>query len=107
MGKLGNELTEARSTAIALNIEDKIENLLFDAQINKKINNINDMKTSKKVKTLTFKQNEEVKSFNVTSPPSFYVSGKHKIENKNIPYKNIEDYVSNYANLISNLLINN
>lgn len=122
MGKLGNELTEAWSIAMALDVEDKMEPLLFDAQMNKKINNSDDMKVifksigissdvydemkgSEKVKYLTFKQNEAVKSFNVTSTPSFYVSGKYKIENKNIPHTNIEDYASNYAALIKELLM--
>ncbi|MCW2257576.1 thiol:disulfide interchange protein DsbA [Providencia alcalifaciens] len=122
MGKLGNELTEAWSIAMVLDVEDKMEPLLFDAQMNKKINNSDDikvifksigissdvydeMKGSKKVKDLTFKQNEAVKSFNVTSTPSFYVSGKYKIENQNVPHTNIEDYTSNYADLINKLLM--
>lgn len=123
MGKLGNELTEAWSIATVLDVEDKMEPLLFDAQMNKRLHNIDDikavfksigisssvydkMKESEEVKDLTFKQNKAVNSFNVTSTPSFYVSGKYKIKNKNVIYKSIEDYASNYADLINELLMN-
>lgn len=122
MGKLGNELTEAWSVAMALGIEDKIEGPLFDALQKKRvINSIEDIQRvfaaagvdgaayesarhSMLVKGLTAKQNVAVKALDVRATPSFYVSGKYKIDNAGMASKSVGGYATEYAAVVRYLL---
>jgi len=122
MGKLGNELTEAWSVAMALGIEDKIEGPLFDAlQKKRAINSVEDIQRvfaaagvdaatyesarhSLLVKGLTAKQNEAVKAFDVRGTPSFYVAGKYKIDNAGMASTSVEGYAKEYAAVVRYLL---
>lgn len=122
MGKLGNELTEAWSVAMALGIEDKIEGPLFDALQKKRvINSVEDIQRvfaaagvdgttyenarhSLLVKGLTAKQNEALKALDVRATPSFYVSGKYKIDNAGMASKSVAGYATEYAAVVRYLL---
>ncbi|MEE4408201.1 MULTISPECIES: DsbA family protein [unclassified Serratia (in: enterobacteria)] len=122
MGKLGNELTEAWSVAMALGIEDKIEGPLFDElQKKRAINSVEDIQRvfsaagvdaaayenarhSLLVKGLIAKQNEAVKALDVRATPSFYVSGKYKIDNAGMASTSIDGYAQEYAAVVRYLL---
>lgn len=122
MGKLGNELTEAWSVAMVLGIEDKIEGPLFDElQKKRAINSVEDIQRvfsaagvdaaayenarhSLLVKGLIAKQNEAVKALDVRATPSFYVSGKYKIDNAGMASTRIDGYAQEYAAVVRYLL---
>ncbi|MDT3251885.1 DsbA family protein [Serratia sp. root2] len=122
MGKLGNELTEAWSVAMVLGIEDKIEGPLFDElQKKRAINSVEDIQRvfsaagvdaaayenarhSLLVKGLIAKQNEAVKALDVRATPSFYVSGKYKIDNAGMASTSVDGYAQEYAAVVRYLL---
>lgn len=122
MGKLGNELTEAWSVATVLGIEDKIEGPLFDElQKKRAINSVEDIQRvfsaagveaaayenarhSLLVKGLIAKQNEAVKALDVRATPSFYVSGKYKIDNAGMASTSVDGYAQEYAAVVRYLL---
>jgi len=122
MGKLGNELTEAWSVAMVLGIEDKIEGPLFDElQKKRAINSVEDIQRvfsaagvdaaayenarhSLLVKGLIAKQNEAVKALDVRATPSFYVSGKYKIDNAGMASTNVDGYAQEFAAVVRYLL---
>lgn len=122
MGKLGNELTEAWSVAMVLGIEDKIEGPLFDElQKKRAINSVEDIQRvfsaagvdaaayenarhSLLVKGLIAKQNEAVKALDVRATPSFYVSGKYKIDNAGMASTSIDGYAQEFAAVVRYLL---
>ena len=122
MGKLGNELTEAWSVAMVLGIEDKIEGPLFDElQKKRAINSVEDIQRvfsaagvdaaayenarhSLLVKGLIAKQNEAVKALDVRATPSFYVSGKYKIDNAGMASSSVDGYAQEYAAVVRYLL---
>ncbi|MGO2369307.1 MAG: DsbA family protein [Serratia sp. (in: enterobacteria)] len=122
MGKLGNELTEAWSVAMVMGIEDKIEGMLFDAlQKKRAINSEEDIQRvfaaagvdaaayenarhSLLVKGMIAKQNEAVKALDVRATPSFYVSGKYKIDNAGMSSQSIDGYAQEYAAVVRYLL---
>ena len=121
MGALGEELTVAWSIATVLNLEGKVEKLLFERQKSRTLNTVEDiksvfselgvsserydeMKYRKDVNELTEKQNKAIAEFNVTSTPSFYVLGKYKINNNGVSEKNIEGYPKGLADIIVYLL---
>ena len=122
MGKLGNELTEAWSIAMVMGIEDKIEGLLFDElQKKRAINSEEDIQRvfaaagvdaaayenarhSLLVKGLIAKQNEAVKALDVRATPSFYVSGKYKIDNAGMASQSVDGYAKEYAAVVRYLL---
>ena len=122
MGKLGNELTEAWSVAMVLGIEDKIEGPLFDElQKKRAINSVEDIQRvfsaagvdaaayenarhSLLVKGMIAKQNEAVKALDVRATPSFYVSGKYKIDNAGMSSQSIDGYAQEYAAVVRYLL---
>ncbi|MNG97976.1 Thiol:disulfide interchange protein DsbA precursor [compost metagenome] len=122
MGKLGNELTEAWSVAMVMGIEDKIEAMLFDElQKKRAINSEADIRRvfaaagvddaayenarhSLLVKGLIAKQNEAVKVLDVRATPSFYVSGKYKIDNTGMASQSVDGYAKEYAAVVRYLL---
>ncbi|EAA1645074.1 protein disulfide oxidoreductase DsbA [Salmonella enterica subsp. enterica serovar Richmond] len=122
MGKMGKELTEAWSIAKALGIEDKIEEALFEAVLEKhSIETENDIKTvfvksgiepdtydaakrSFIVKSLTERQQKAALEFNISGTPSFYINGKYLIKNNGIKDTSIDGYGEEFANVVLQLL---
>lgn len=122
MGPLGHELTEAWSVAMVLGIEDKVEKLLFEkVQQERSVNSAADImkvfssvgvqagqyentRRSLPVQALIKKQDDAVETLNVTSTPSFYVSGKYRVNNAAITSTSADDYAKEFAGIIRFLL---
>ncbi|EDM9065214.1 protein disulfide oxidoreductase DsbA, partial [Salmonella enterica subsp. enterica serovar Give] len=97
MGTLGEELTQAWSIAILLNIEDKVKPLLFDAvQVTKSVQSWRDIRqvfvnagvpgpefdaawVSPAVASLTEKQNALASQLALVSIPAMYINGRYRI----------------------------
>ncbi|ATZ12410.1 protein disulfide oxidoreductase DsbA [Erwinia amylovora] len=122
MGPLGHELTEAWSVAMVLGIEHKVEKLLFEKiQQERSVNSVADImkvfssvgveagqyentRRSLPVQALVKKQDDAVETLNVTSTPSFYVSGKYRVNNAAITSTSADDYAKEFAGIIRFLL---
>ncbi|MNI72315.1 Thiol:disulfide interchange protein DsbA precursor [compost metagenome] len=50
------------------------------------------------------KQNEAVKALDVRATPSFYVSGKYKIDNAGMASQSVDGYAKEYAAVVHYLL---
>ena len=125
LGAMGEELTEAWSIAIALGVEDKVEQPLFDAvQKNKSINSKEDIRQvfikagipaeeydgaahSFMVKSITAKQKNALEAFGVRGTPSFYVDGQYQIKNDGMQSKTVEGYRTEYADVVKFLIDHN
>lgn len=121
MGPLGHELTEAWSVAMLLGKTEVVEKKLFAAIRGRKIKHADDIKVlfasvgidtetfenarkSAIVKNTTAQQNAAIKSFSVTATPTFYVSGKYRVNNAGITGTSAEEYATNFARVVEILL---
>lgn len=121
MGPLGQELTTAWSIASVLELQNKVEALLFSQLRAGKLKSVDDIKAifatfdvtperydalrqSPEVNALIEKQNQAIVDFNVTSTPSFYVLGKYHVNNNGVSDKTLEGFPKELANIIVQLL---
>jgi thiol:disulfide interchange protein DsbA len=122
MGKLGHELTQAWAIAMLMGKTDAVEKPLFAAiQTTKSLNSVADIKAifaqagitaqeyesaqnSLVVKALVTRQEAAITSFAVRGTPSFYVNGRYQINNAGIKADTPAGYVSEFANVVSELL---
>lgn len=122
MGKLGNELTQAWAIAMVMGKSDAVEKPLFEAvQKKRSLNSVADIKVifaeagvtpaeyesaqnSLVVKALVARQEAAMNQFAVSGTPSFYVNGRYQINNAGIKAATPEEYVTEFANVVSELL---
>lgn len=121
MGPLGTELTEAWAIAIVLGKTEQVEKPLFEAVINKRLNDISNiqsifsqngvdtityekMRQSLLVKSTIALQNTAIETFAVRGTPSFYVNGKYQINNVGILAPSPQEYADNFAEVARALL---
>lgn len=123
IGPLGPELTEAWAVAMALGIEDKIKNSIFEeTQVKHSLTSRQDIyrifeqtagiseeqynqeRNSANVKSLITLQNNTIDALNVTGTPSIYISGKYMINNGGITDKTPKGYPFEFAKVVDYLL---
>ncbi|WP_097478678.1 DsbA family protein [Escherichia coli] len=122
MGDLGRSLTEAWSIAYVLGVQKEVEEPLFSGiQTKRNIKTEDDIrqvfidsgisadqydsaKNSIAVRAYTATQIKAADEYNVISTPSFYISGKYKINNNEIQSNNLEEYIDEFSMLINKLL---
>lgn len=125
LGPLGSELTRAWALAIVMNMTEPVENALFKAQVENKINGAGDIRrifmdatglsaemydrsiNSSEVNEMVALQERLFKEYGVSGTPSVYVKGQFHINNSAFQTFSVEDFRNRYATVVLNLLKNN
>lgn len=122
LGPLGKMLTQAWAIAIAMDMEDTVIPLMFEAvQKNHAIQNADDIRNvfvragmipeyydvlwnSFIVKSLLFKQEKAAKDLQVQGVPSVFINGKYMIKNDSLKTRSIAEYVQQFSDVVKFLM---
>ncbi|MBJ3816048.1 thiol:disulfide interchange protein DsbA [Shimwellia pseudoproteus] len=122
LGPLGKDLTQAWGVAMALGVEDKISNPMFDAvQKTQTVQNVADIRqvfidagvkpeeydaawNSFVVKSLVVQQEKAAADFQLQGVPAMYVNGKYMLNPQGMDTSDMNVFVQQYANTVSALV---
>lgn len=122
LGPLGKDLTQAWAVAMALGVEDKISNPMFDAvQKTQTVQNVADIRkvfvdagvkpeeydaawNSFVVKSLVVQQEKAAADFQLQGVPAMYVNGKYMLNPQGMDTSNMDMFVQEYANTVRALV---
>lgn len=122
LGPLGKDLTQAWGVAMALGVEDKISDPMFDAvQKTQTVQNVADIRkvfidagvkpeeydaawNSFVVKSLVVQQEKAAADFQLQGVPAMYVNGKYMLNPQGMDTSDMNVFVQQYANTVSALV---
>ncbi|CNL75362.1 DsbA family protein [Yersinia enterocolitica] len=122
IGPMGEELTKAWSIAKLLDVEDHVEQKMYDSvqkariinspqdirqvfiQVGVKAEDYDAAYQSFMVKSLTEQQRKAAEALRVNGVPSFYVMGKYRIRNNGMQSTTIDSYGKEFAEVVRFLL---
>lgn len=125
LGPLGKQLTQAWAVAMALKIEDKISQLIFDAlQNTQSIHTQEDIRSvfikagvsseeydsawnSFVVKLLVMQQEKAANDLELRGVPVIFINGKYMVKNDGLDTSSIDEYTKQFADLVKFLLMQN
>ncbi len=122
-GEMGKTLSQAWAVAMALGVEDKVSQPIFDGV--QKTQDITDPQSLKAtfikaaditseaydaawnsfvVKSLVAQQEKAATDVGLTGVPAIYVNGKYMVNNAGLNTDSMDNYVQEYANVVKYLL---
>lgn len=118
LGPLGKQLTQAWAVAMALGVENKITQPMFDAvQKSQTIKSAADIRNvfiqagipaaeydaaldSFVVKSLVVQQEKAAQDFQLRGVPAVFVNGKYMVRNEGLDTSSMKNYVKQFANVV-------
>lgn len=122
LGTLGKELTQAWAVAMALGIEDKVTQPMFDAiQKKQSVHTLADIKNifvkvgvkpeeydaalnSFMVKSLVAQQEKAAEELQLRGVPAVFVNGKYQVKNDGLDIASMDNYVAEFVNVVKFLV---
>ncbi|AYW91216.1 thiol:disulfide interchange protein DsbA [Yersinia pseudotuberculosis] len=122
LGPLGKQLTQAWAVAMALGVEEKITPLMFDGvQKTQTVQTPGDIRNvfikagisgedydaalnSFVVKSLVAQQQKAAEDLQLRGVPAMFVNGKYMIKNDGMDTSSMDNYVKQYADVVTFLL---
>nr|WP_046305489.1 thiol:disulfide interchange protein DsbA [Blochmannia endosymbiont of Camponotus (Colobopsis) obliquus] len=122
LGQIGQQLTHAWAMAIVLGIEDKVNQLMFEAlHRERSIKSVEDIRTvflksgvsskefdlfwnSCSVQNLILTQQQAASDFQLRGVPSIFINGKYMIKHDALDTSSIDIYIKQFIELIGLLI---
>lgn len=122
LGPLGKQLSQAWAVAMALGVEDKITEPMFDGiQKTQTVNNVNDIRkvfidagvkpeeydaawNSFVVKSLVAQQEKAAADLQLRGVPAMFVDGKYQLNPQGMDTSDMDAFVQEYANTVKFLV---
>lgn len=122
LGPLGKQLTQAWAVAMALGIEDKITQPMFEAvQKTQSVQSPEDIRNvfikagvsaadydgalnSFVVKSLVVQQEKAAEDLQLRGVPAIFVNGKYMVKNDGLDTSSMDSYVQQFSNVVNFLL---
>ncbi|MEG0056429.1 thiol:disulfide interchange protein DsbA [Hafnia sp.] len=122
LGPLGKQLTQAWAVAMALGVEDKITQPMFEAvQKTQSVQSPEDIRNvfikagvsaadydgalnSFVVKSLVVQQDKAAEDLQLRGVPAIFVNGKYMVKNDGLDTSSMDSYVQQFSNVVNFLL---
>ena len=122
LGPLGKQLTQAWAVAMALGVEDKITQPMFEAvQKTQSVQSPEDIRNvfikagvsaadydgalnSYVVKSLVVQQEKAAEDLQLRGVPAIFVNGKYMVKNDGLDTSSMDSYVQQFSNVVNFLL---
>ncbi|MCE9903685.1 thiol:disulfide interchange protein DsbA, partial [Hafnia paralvei] len=122
LGPLGKQLTQAWAVAMALGVEDKITQPMFEAvQKTQSVQSPEDIRNvfikagvsaadydgalnSFVVKSLVVQQEKAAEDLQLRGVPAIFVNGKYMVKNDGLDTSSMDSYVQQFSNVVNFLL---
>lgn len=122
LGPLGKQLSQAWAVAMALGVEDKITEPMFDGiQKTQTVNNVNDIRkvfidagvkpeeydaawNSFVVKSLVAQQEKAAADLQLQGVPAMFVDGKYQLNPQGMNTSDMDAFIQEYANTVKYLV---